>query len=310
VKGQIAEGKWFEKPPGEGYKFKDLMDKYMAEYSAVNKAASSHKRDKSLSAHLNRVFGDNYLTDIKPAMVSNYKTQRRGEGASPRTIQYELTLMSHAFNLAIMDWELIDVNPLKKVKKETVNNSIERWLTKEEEDQLLKASPKWLQDIIRFAVNTGFRQSEVLDLKWSQIDFERKTVTISEQKNKGVDTLPLNEATLEVLKEKSSKSHIGDDLVFPTGQNTRFLNRNVFRMFVSATEKVNIKKLRFHDLRHTFATRLVQNGVDIYTVQKLGRWKSIKMVERYSHHNVESLRSGIQVMDRVNKIGDITNLAQ
>ncbi|MFA5181437.1 MAG: site-specific integrase [Syntrophales bacterium] len=310
VKGQIAEGKWFEKLPGEDYTFGDLMKKYMAEYSAVEKAASSHKRDKSLSDHLIKVFGDNYLTDIKPAMVSNYKTQRRGEGASPRTIQYELTLMNHAFNLAIMDWEWIDVNPLKKVKKEKVNNSIERWLTQKEEEQLLKASPKWLQEMILFAINTGFRQSEILDLKWSQIDLERKTVTISEQKNKGVDTLPLNEAALDVLREKGSHAHNADDLVFPTGQNTRFLNRNVFRMFVSATEKVKIKKLRFHDLRHTFATRLVQNGVDIYTVQKLGRWKSIKMVERYSHHNVESLRSGIQVMDRVNKSGVITNLSQ
>ena len=138
------------------------------------------------------------------------------------------------------------------------------------------------------------------------------TITSTEQKNKGVDTLPLNEAALDILKlkEKASPTHTDDDLVFPTGQNTRFLNRNVFRMFVSATEKVKIKKLRFHDLRHTFATRLVQNGVDIYTVQKLGRWRSLKMVERYSHHNVESLRSGIQVMDRINKKGVSTNLAQ
>ncbi|MEI7636565.1 MAG: tyrosine-type recombinase/integrase [Syntrophus sp. (in: bacteria)] len=68
--------------------------------------------------------------------------------------------------------------------------------------------------------------------------------------------------------------------------------------------------MQFYDLRHTFATRLVQNGVDIYTVQKLGRWRSLKMVERYSHHNVESLRSGIQVMDRVNKIRVIINLSQ
>ncbi|MEI7637712.1 MAG: phage integrase SAM-like domain-containing protein [Syntrophus sp. (in: bacteria)] len=144
IKGEIAEGKWFERLPGKDYTFKDLMVKYMADHSAVNKAASSHKRDKSLSAHLNKVFGDNYITDINPPMVSDYKTQRRKEGASPRTIQYELTLMSHAFNLAIFDWGWIEVNPLNKVTKETVNNSIERWLTQKEEKLLLKASPKWL----------------------------------------------------------------------------------------------------------------------------------------------------------------------
>jgi hypothetical protein len=94
LKGEIAEGKWFEKPPGDGYKFKDLMDKYMAEYSAVNKAASSHKRDKSLVTQLKSVFGDHYLTDITPAMISDFKVKRRSDGVSPRTINYELTTMS------------------------------------------------------------------------------------------------------------------------------------------------------------------------------------------------------------------------
>jgi hypothetical protein len=202
--------------------------------------------------------------------------------------------------------EWIEINPIKKGFRKKIDNKIERWLTLEEEKRIINASPKWLQEIIIFAINTGFRQSEILDLKWSQINLKRRTVTISEQKNKGVDTLPLSEATLEVLKVKDAISHVDADLVFHTGNNTRFLNRNVFRMFKSAMEKAKIKNLRFHDLRHTFATRLVQNGADIYTVQKLGRWRSIKMVERYGHHNVESLRSGINVMDRVNKSEFIT----
>jgi integrase len=85
--------------------------------------------------------------------------------------------------------------------------------------------------------------------------------------------------------------------------------RNLLRAFYSATEKSGIKTLRFHDLRHTFATRLVQAGVDIYTVQKLGRWKSISMVMRYAHHYPESLRSGVEVLDRIEKKVS-TNLAQ
>jgi hypothetical protein len=56
--------------------------------------------------------------------------------------------------------------------------------------------------------------------------------------------------------------------------------------------------VRFHDLRHTFATRLVQNGVDLYTVQKLGRWKTLSMVTRYAHHHPESLRAGIAILDK------------
>ena len=64
---------------------------------------------------------------------------------------------------------------------------------------------------------------------------------------------------------------------------------------------MSIKFIRFHDLRHTFATRLVQNGMDLYRVQKLGRWKNVTMVQRYAHHYPESLRAAIEMIDGVKK---------
>ena len=300
LRGEIAEGKWFEKLPGEAYTFKDLMEKYMSEYSAVNKAKSSHKRDKSLSAHLLESFGSAYLTDISPVIISEYKVKRRAEKASPRTINYELTLMGHAFNIAIKEWEWIEDNPVRRVKKDRVNNTIERWLTLDEEEKLLKFSPSWLKDIIIFAIHTGLRQSELLDLKWSQIDFERRTMIIYEQKNGGIDTLPLNETSMEVLRNKAE--HLPDDYVFPSNVNTRKGNRDLLDSFYKARERASIKNFRFHDLRHTFATRLVQRGVGIYEVQKLGRWKNTSMVMRYAHHYPESLRSSIEVMDEFKKV--------
>ncbi|MCX5858035.1 MAG: tyrosine-type recombinase/integrase [Deltaproteobacteria bacterium] len=309
MKGEIAEGKWFERLPGEDYTFGDLTKKYLEEYSAVNKAKSSHKRDKSLAAHLLKSFKDKYLPDITPAMVSDYKVQRRAEGASPRTINYELTLMSHAFNIAIREWEWLKDNPIKNVKKERVNNNIERWLTLKEEQRLLKASARWLQDIIIFAIHTGLRQSEILDLKWSQVDMNRRTITILEQKNKGVDTLPLNETALRVLKERHNNNLSHCDIVFPSNNGTRMSNRNLFRAFDIAATRAKVNSFRFHDLRHTFATRLVQGGVGIYEVQRLGRWRNVSMVMRYAHHHSESLRSSIEVMDGY-KAAFITILSQ
>lgn len=297
IKGEIAEGKWFEKQPGDGCTFKDLMDKYMVEYSAVNKAASSHTRDKSLSSHLLDIFGEKYLTEITPAMISEYKVMRRDEGASPRTINYEITLMSHAFNIAIREWDLARENPAKKVRKERVSNNIERWLSVEEEERLLKVSPKWLADIIIFAINTGLRQGEILNLKWSQIDMDRRTLTIYEQKNRSVDTLPLNKTVMDLLNEKMALKKDLAEHVFCNKSLKPVLFRNLIRAYKNAIKRAGIDDLRFHDLRHTFATRLVQNGVGIYEVQKLGRWKSITMVQRYAHHYPESLRAAIEVMD-------------
>jgi integrase len=307
--GEVAEGKWFEKLPGEEKTFREMMEKYLTEHSARNKASSSHIRDKSLKKHLVQHLGDLTLAEINPKLISEYKTKRIEQGASPRTVNYELALMSHAFNLAIKEWEWCKDNPVSKVSREKVNNSIERWLNNEEEEALLTVSRKWLQELIIFAINTGLRQSEMLSLQWPQIDLFRKTMTIFEQKNEGKDILPLNKKALEVLKSRAKVRHINTSLVFCTPKGTRINARNLLRAFYTATKKVGIEGLRWHDLRHTFATRLVQDGVDVYTIQKLGRWKEISMVKRYAHHSPESLRSGVEVLDKVReKIS--TNLAQ
>lgn len=308
IKGDIAEGKWFERLPGEDYTFGDLMGKYLEEYSSVNKARTSHKRDKSLANHLLTSFKDTHILRITPAMISEYKVHRRQEGASPRTINYELTLMSHAFNIAIREWGWLHDNPVIRVKKYRVNTTIERWLTCEEEERLLSVSAKWLQEIIIFAIHTGLRQSEILDLKWSRVDLFRRTIIISEQKNRGVDTLPLNETAMGVLVERQRQRLPQCDYVFPSNNQTRINNRNLYRAFVIATDRAQVHNFRFHDLRHTFATRLVQSGVGIYEVQRLGRWKNTSMVMRYAHHNSETLRPSIEIMDRFTT-AIITNLS-
>ncbi len=308
LKGELAEGKWFEKVPVEKHTFGELMDKYLQEHSSVNKVKKSHLRDKGMAKNLLSFFKNRNLTDITSAMISDYKVKRRKDGVSPRTINYELTMMSHAFNLASLEWEWVKDNPVRRVRKDRVNNFIERWLTPEEEKRLLCVSAPWLRDIIIFAIHTGLRQSEILDLRWSQIDLVRRTMTIFEQKNRGIDTLPLNETAVSVLTERYRHRSSEFDHVFPSANNTRIDNMNLVRAFKRVMRKAEVHNFRFHDLRHTFATRLVQSGVGIYEVQRLGRWKSPSMVMRYAHHNIESLRASIEVMDRFEG-AIITNLS-
>jgi integrase len=302
IKGEIAEEKWFEKLPGEDKTFKEMMEKYLSEHSARNKTQKSHIRDKGISKHLLPSFGDLTIAEITPKLIAGYKTKRREEGVSPRTVNYELTLMGHAFNLAIKEWEWCKENPVRRISKEKVNNIIERWMTYEEEQKLLDASIEWLRPILIFGIETGLRQSELLNLRWSNVDLFRRTLTVLEQKNKGRDTLPLSEKAMEILKARVKVRSINSDLVFFNGNGNRIDARDLLRAFYSATRKAKIENLRWHDAtRHTFATRLVQNGVDIYTVQKLGRWKNISMVMRYAHHHPESLRAGIEVLDKARK---------
>ena len=305
---QIAEGKWFDASPFRDNTFGEMMEKYLTEYSPT-KAPKTHMRDKSLAFHLNQHFGDYKLTEVTSNLIYEYKVSRKKEGAAPKTINNELILMGHAFNLAMKEWEWVDSNPVSKISKEKVNNEIVRWLTSDEERRLLGASPDWLKEIIVFAINTGLRQGEILALTWDRVDLTGKKFTILEQKNKGKDTLPLNVNAMGILIRRDTVRSIQNGFVFYNGNGNIIDRGNLSRAFRSAVKKAGIEKFRFHDLRHTFATRLIQNGVDIYTIQRLGRWKSIQMVLRYAHHHAESLRSGVEVLDRMPN-GIITILSQ
>ena len=305
VMTQIAEGKWFEKPIGSDKTVRELFEKYLAEHSAKNKTVETYERDKGVVKIINSCFGDVPLSAVSPKTISEYKVMRRGKGRTPSTVNRELCLLSHAFNLAIKEWEWVDSNPVSRVSRDRVNNQVERWLTFEEQEKLLAVSPLWLREIIIFAVNTGWRRSEILALKWDKVDLFRKTLTILEQKNKGKDTQPFNEQVLELLKARYKIRSIKSNLVFYDSEGKELLGRNVLKVFVRAVKRASLAHCRFHDLRHTFATRLVQAGVDLYKVQKLMRHKSPLMTQRYAHHFSESLRDGVDTLDRIS-----TNLAQ
>jgi integrase len=309
VRHELEEGQWSLQPNRPQKTLRELLERYLQEHSFVSKRASSHRRDKSLVAHLLKAFGDQSLHTIGPAMIVGYKVQRRAEGAAPRTINLELSLMHHAWNKGQKEWEWVEDNPVAKVSRETINTSLERWLRDDEEERLLAVSPQWLREILIFALNTGLRQGEILDLQWPMVDLFRKTLTIAEQKNKAIDTLPLNHKALEVLKERANVRHRETPFVFGSWNGTKRIARNLMRAFYEACRKAKIEKFRFHDTRHTFASRLVQRGVDLYAVQKLGRWKSVVMVMRYAHHNSETLRPSVERLDEEGR-NISTNLAQ
>ena len=315
VKGEVAERKWFEKLPGEDRTFKELMAKYLEEHSIPKK--SSSERDKASLLHLSPYFGDYAITEITPKTINEYKNTRRLEGASPATINREIALMKHAFNLALKEWAWVSDNPVLKVSMEKEPPSRDRWLSYEEEVNLLAASPQWLKEIIVFAAETGCRRGEILSIQWKDVDTFQKTVTIFGKKTGERRTIPLTERAFEVLKGRekvrTNIREITGDLVFtyPAG---RKVNIHTLRSaFEDALMKAEIQHFRFHDLRHTFATRLAQTGVDPYTIQKLMGHTSFTTTQRYAHHFVESLRRGIEYLEvsrkeREEKI--ITNLAQ
>jgi len=307
VRGEIAEGKWFERLPGEDKDFEEMMEKYMKEHSIPKKAST--KRDKTSLLHLNPFFGKSLLTEITPSLINQYKVKRREEGATPATVNRELALMKHAFSLAVREWEWAKDNPVKKISMERENNKRDRWLMPEEEKKLLEVCPAWLQDIVLFALNTGMRLGEILSLCWKAVDMNRRTAVVFKSKNGERRTIPLSETALDVLKTKSKIRSIRSDLVFYNENHKKYDYSDLERAFRVALIKAKIEDFRFHDLRHCFATKLVQGGVDLYKVQLLLGHKTPLMTQRYAHHYPESLRAGIEVLGQPDK-KSITILAQ
>ena len=296
---EITEGKWF---PDEARKrrFEELKEKYMTEHSKINKTETTYIRDGSAFKRLSGFLKGLMLSEITPAKISDYKSLRIKDGVKTATISRELEVLRHALSLAIQ-WEWIEVTPFSKVKIEKPNNKIERWITPEEEKRLLDASTPMLKEIIIFALNTGMRQDEILSLQWSQVDLFKRNVTLLITKNKEKRTVPVNQTVFDLLKSKSKIRYISG-YVFTSQVGIKIIARNLLRAYYEARKKANLEDVRFHDLRHTFATRLVQAGVDLYTVAKLLGHKDIRMTQRYAHHNTESLRHGVDVLDRT---GDI-----
>lgn len=300
VKGEIAEGRWFERLPGEEKTFREMMEKFLFEYAPKKKSGD---RFRGLAKNLISFMGDFTLLEITPKVVNEYKVKRYQDGVKPATINREIACLKRAFNLAYREWEWIMENPISKVSMEKENNKRDRWLSYDEELRLLNASPNWMRDLIVFALNTGMRLSEILTLTWDQIDLNRKILIIFNSKNGEKRGIPLNEIVFEMLKNKSKVRSIDTNLVFYNDNHKQFNKVFVSHRFAKIVKKAGIDDFRFHDLRHTFATRLVQAGVDIYRVCHLLGHKDLKTTQRYAHHYPESLRSAVEALY-------VTNLSQ
>ena len=281
---EIVEGKWFEKQKAKSTTFKEMTEKYLHKYHRM--------RDEFTVKKLLPVFGHLTLADITTEIVSDYRDERLKK-VKPATVYQELSLMRRMFNVARREWKWVQDNPIADLSFSVGNsNARYRWLSLEEEKLLMDcASPDWLKDVITFALHTGMRRGEILNLLWKDVDFEGRLVRIEKSKNSEKRSVPMSKTVGDLLRRMKVRVITGQ--VFPVTEAA------LKDGFVRAVKKGKIDDFHFHDLRHTFATRLVQNGIDIYVVKELLGHKTITMTMRYAHHYPESLRHGVEVLDRL-----------
>ncbi len=259
-----------------------FADRYM-EYAKTNKR--SWLRDGQLLKPLKEFFRiERQLADITPSDIEGYKLWRRRQ-VSGATVNRELALLKHMFNLAI-NWDLYaGSNPLRKVKFFQEVNAGFRVLHAQEEARLLRNATPAVQDVVLFGLNTGCRIGEILSLRWQSVDFDRGLINLFSQKTQKLRVIPLNSEVRRILEfwRLGQKN----DFVFynqKTGEPFVDLDRGL----EIACEKAKIDGVTWHTLRHTFASRLLERGVDIMTVKELLGHSTVIVTMRYTHSNLAS----------------------
>jgi integrase len=169
-----------------------------------------------------------------------------------------------------------------------------RYITPDEFARLVNELPDHLKQVVVFAVATGLRMRNITELEWREVDLARKLATV-DPKNGVLLTVPLNEVAIRVLEQQVGKN---ETRVFLDHKNRPFDNANT-AAFKKALKRAGIDDFRFHDLRHTWASWMIQNGVDEYQLQQLGGWLDPKMVRKYAHLSDSQLGKSAGVIDVV-----------
>jgi integrase len=193
----------------------------------------------------------------------------------------------------------IEANPALRVRPLKENNRRVRWLTDDEEQRLFKVLPARYHPLVFVALHTGMRKTEQLSLQWSDVDFKVGQVKVRESKAGKSRIIPMNDTLVETLRRLPRV--LNNPYIFvgrADGERLTDLPREWERYIESA----GIADFHWHDLRHTFASRMVMGGVPLRAVQELLGHQSLAMTERYSHLAPGYLKDAVSVLSKANQL--------
>jgi integrase len=259
---------------------------------------ATHEEDKAKIRWLQSFFRGRLLSDIDRELIAKVGAVK-AEQSSASTANRHLALIRSILRKAAFEWEWLDKAPQVKLYREAKRRV--RWITPDQARTLLAELPEHQRAVVLFALATGLRQANVIGLEWSQVDLVRGVAWIHADQAKGRRDIhvSLSSVAIAVLHQQAGKH---EKRVFTyNGQPIAWANTRAWRM---ALKRAGIENFRWHDLRHTWASWLVQQGTPIYVVQEMGAWESAEMVRRYAHLAPAHLFKHAEVVARL--LGDTT----
>lgn len=302
---EMVRGVFILRTSSERVSFSEAMDRYLKDISLLKKL-KTQKSEQGSARLLKQFFGKYSLAAINSELVAAYRDQRLAEGLSNNTVRIELALLSHLFTTAIMEWGMgLTVNPVSNIRKPPPSAGRNCRLTINEQKKLLTAvnghSNPMLGWIVRIAIETGMRQSEILELRLHQVDLERRIVRLDDTKNATFRTVPLTIAATETFKVAiANPTRPSDtDLIFfgEPGRDGIRRRYEFLKTWGIIKKDLGLEDLHFHDLRHEAVSRLVEAGLSDQEVASISGHKSMQMLRRYTHLRAEDLVIKLDQLD-------------
>ena len=296
----IRAGKYFAQ--SKRRTFNELADEY-----------SPHAKSLKYLDHWRDAFGNLRLTYVTPERINKeinnllseettrfttpatgnleVDAQRERAKRNGATVNRYIAALSSCLSYGVkLEW--LERNPCSRANKQKENGGRVRFLSDEERPRLLDACRNHadLYLAVVLSLTTGARQSEIMSLRWGQIDFKRQVITLEKTKNGGKRALALVGEAFNLLQERAKVRSLTNDRVFPPSGRAKKAEYIDLRLpWEAALKEIGIANFHWHDLRHTAASYLAMSGVSLVEIAKVLGHRTLAMVARYAHLSDEHI---------------------
>jgi len=285
----MREGRYFKTTAAKKHTVADLIKRYL-EYQKTR----NPKRAESVTSYLDwwkAEIGMYALADITKTLIIEKRdklitTGKNVEKRATSTVNRYMTALSHAFSVAVNEWEWLQEHPMRKIAKFTEPRGRVRFLSDEERVRLLDAcaaiNSEYIYPLVVLALSTGARHGELINLLWKDVDFKRKVIVLHDTKNSERRVLPLAHHALELMQNQYENRNKVSPLVFPSPRDpSRAWESRA--AWLTVIKRAKLEDFRFHDLRHSAASYLAMNGASLNEIAEVLGHKTLAMVKRYAH---------------------------
>ncbi len=300
----IKEGRHFKTAEAKKHSFADLVDRYIKDVLPGKPKQASQQRQQL--EWWKEKMGVYLLSDVTPALIVQYRDELangvtcRGTPRNPSTVVRYMAALSHAFTIAVKEWQWLEDSPSSKVTKPTESRGRVRFLEDDDREKLLQAckeSPNpLLYPCVVLALSTGMRQMELMKLAWSNVNLKGGYIILHETKNGDRRRVPLSGLGLSLLQKHAKVRRLDTTLLFPSDRNPQ-KPIDLRKAFASALRVAEITDFKWHDLRHCTASYLAMNGASLAEIAEILGHKTLSMVKRYAHLSDGHVSSVIESMN-------------